>query len=165
MKRNWALWLVILFAVVANAQTTLRHYSTNSAVASSLPPTINAPSASVEVIPVTPSSIPRLSERRAADKKFWMVNAYDALWTVVDIETTVANLKSDPSCQEKNPLVGTRPSRTVLYLSNLPVMAGAAYLSYRSHKKQGKFWYLLPSLSGSAHAAGAVWNMTGSSCR
>jgi hypothetical protein len=102
---------------------------------------------------------------RGADKKFWMINAFDVVWTIADIETTVTNLNSSPYCREMNPLVGSRPSRTTLYLSNIPVMIGAGYLSYRSHKKQGKHWYMLPSIAGGAHLAGALWNVAGSNCR
>ena len=174
---------VLLSATVSQAQTTFKSISVgggagsnssfstsalSSSTLSSSPMKAEAANSGTAevVVPVAPSMLVRPVETpRAADKKFWIINAFDAVWTVADVETTVANLNSNPYCREMNPLVGTRPSRTTLYLSNIPVMVGAGYLSYRSHKRQGKRWYLLPSIAGGAHAAGALWNVAGSNCR
>ncbi len=179
MTRNWALLSILLFLTsVANTQTVLkdgdrsvlkdRDQGKVQIVAktdhSGLEVSRAGVSANSEALPIAPSRLVTPPSERTADTKFWLVNGYDALWTVVDIETTAANLSRNPTCREMNPLVGARPSRKVLYLSNLPVMVGAGYLSYRSRKHHGKHWYLLPALSGSAHAAGSIWNMTGSSC-
>lgn len=184
MKRIWALVVAVLLSASASqAQTTFKSikvsgstepessfpsasFSSSSSSSSVLRPEAALVSATEAVLPVAPSMLVRPVETpRAADKKFWMVNAFDVVWTIADIETTVTNLNSSPYCREMNPLVGTRPSRRTLYLSNIPVMVGAGYLSYRSHKKQGKRWYMLPSLAGGAHAAGALWNVVGSNCR
>lgn len=164
MKRACA-FLVSLFlvTVLGNAQTATND-SPAVETAANLPVTF-ASASNVEVLPLAPSKLTRaLEPQKAANKTFWLVNAYQLMWTVADVETTVSNLSKNSYCREMNPLVGSRPSRTVLYLSSLPLMAGAGYLSYRAKKKHGKFWYLLPSIAGSAHAAGTVWNMTGSSC-
>jgi hypothetical protein len=155
-----SLFLSATFGNAQVANNNLRSFET----ASNFPITF-ANASSVEALPIAPSKLTTVAEpQKVANKSFWLVNAYQVIWTVADIETTASNLSKNSYCREMNPLVGSRPSRTVLYLSNLPIMAGAGYLSYRAKKKQGRFWYLLPSIAGSAHAAGTVWNMTGSSC-
>ena len=165
MKRTWALVVSLFFLTVLGNTQTLKTSGGIETASNSAAPVSFADVSNAEMLPVAPSKLAKpLEGERAANKTFWIVNAYQFLWTVADIESTAFNLNKSSTCREMNPLVGSRPSRATLYLSNLPVMVGAGYLSYRSRTKHGKYWYLLPSIAGSAHAAGTVWNMTGSSC-
>jgi hypothetical protein len=97
---------------------------------------------------------------RVLDSRFLLLTGIAAAATVADVVTTSQCLAASLSCQESNPLVGSRPSTGKLYGFAISTLGAQVAISalLRHHNPQSRSWMIPPIAAAAAHGTAAVLN-------
>jgi hypothetical protein len=118
---------------------------------------------------------PNRRPHHTADKSWWAVNALSWASVVADVENTQYCFRAEPTCQESNPVFGSRhPSRARMYSIMAVPAAFTTWLSYKWKREDDRDtailgrtakirWYIAPliHLGGHGFAIGLTLVNTG----
>jgi len=110
--------------------------------------------------PLTIVTVSSVHKPKTADRRFVLLQLVQFATTVADIETTRYGIRHGG--YERNLFIGSHPSIASLYAISIPVDVGLGVWSYRLKKKapHSGNWMIPPILSGAAHSAAAIWNLS-----
>lgn len=102
---------------------------------------------------------PAVVREKTIDRPFIILQALQLAAMIGDVESTRYGLSHGG--REGNPLVGSHPSRAVLYGISLPVTAGLTYWSYHLKKAapHSRRWQIVPLVTMGIHGVAAVHNL------
>lgn len=103
----------------------------------------------------------QVTKPKVVDRKFLLLTGVAAAATVLDVATSSHCISTYATCQEGNPLVGSRPSAAKLYGISFSVLAGEMLASawLRREMAGRKLWMIPPIAATAEHGIAAAFNL------